>query len=290
MSARLACLLAVLIPLSGVLSPRRASASLLVDLRAVSGSGVTFQSTKSVIVTAASVGGVIDFEMWGVVRGSNADISDEALSTIAGSVLTTQFGRGGVSGSLLNTGEIAPEISRGVTADFPSPGTSAGKLQNLDDDPDLEIGGAVAADLMVARRSPTLGLLRDTDGGMLAEFLVYRFSLPITSILARDAMNDYTIVEFEQYRIQPLSARWHEDDRPKNPRVFLPEWFRCLGAPPRPPRKSAFRRGQRTRARADNRCAGVALPCSNRLGPPSAENITLGIRARFEHRAMAHCA
>jgi hypothetical protein len=196
-----------------------AHASLIVDLRAVSGSGVRFDSPKSVIVDPSSTGGVIDFEVWGVVRGTNLDIVDEAFNTLAGSILSTQFGNGGVAGSLMNSGEIAPGISRGVFSDFTGAATSSGKVQNLDNDPDLEIGGSVAADIMVARRDPRLGPLHDMDGGAVAEFLIYRFSLPISSVLARSPLNDFTVVNFQQYRLAPYAALWFEDDQLKNPRA-----------------------------------------------------------------------
>jgi hypothetical protein len=234
-SARLVCFHSALILLSGPLFAQGAHASLIVDLRAISGSGVTFASPKSVIVDQSSAGGVIDFEVWGVVRGTNSVISDEAFQTLAGSVLTTQFGNGGVSGSLMNSGEIAPGISRGVYSHFTGASTSNGKLQNLDGDPDLEIGGSVAADILVARRDPLLPRLRDTDGGALADFLIYRFSLPITSVLATNPLNDFTVVNFEQYRRTPFAALWFEDDKSKSPRASSLDgsgvWVHLAGLP-----------------------------------------------------------
>jgi hypothetical protein len=185
---------------------------MIVDVRAVSGSRVTVASWKTVLLTPQSVGGSIDFEIWARISGTNSSIADEGLHNIGGGVLTTQFGRGGVAGNLNNLGDVRPGVPRGNVAPFNWAGSQRGAIQNLDSDRDLEIGGTGGA--LLAGRTHHLRPGRDTNGGWIAELLFYRFSLPISGVLATVG-SDATYVNFSPAP-SPTSFLWLENDQPRN--------------------------------------------------------------------------
>ncbi len=198
-----------------------ASAALTFDLRAVSGSQVTIHSPKSVAVTQNSVGGWIDFELHALVTGQNNSSNDEALHSFAGNIFSTHFGRGAVSGDLINTGEIAPRVRRGIAAPFDHFGYSDGWAQNLDGDPDLEIGGTGESywnhntlvptstrGAIIGRGNPFNVYGYAGDGGV-ADFLLYRFTLPIASLLA-GGLEDLTSIYFEPWN-GSAAGHWRED-------------------------------------------------------------------------------
>ncbi len=195
-----------------------ASAALTFDLQAVSGSQVTIHGAKSVGVNQDSVGGWIDFELWGTVTGSNHTATDDWMQNFAGSMHSDQFGNGAIAGSMVNTGEIAPGVRRGIASQFDGTGHQAGALRNLDSDPDLEIGGrsetviGYGTNYLLAGR--TGGSIQDTDGGEVAEFLLYRFTLPIEGINAT-SLDHMTQIRFEPYE-WVAAHLWFEDGQPFN--------------------------------------------------------------------------
>ncbi len=191
------------------LATAAARADLTFDLRAVSGSQIIIHGPKSVAVNQDSVGGWVDFELWALVTGSNASVTDDGLQNFAGNMLSTHIGRGAAAGSMINSGEIAPGVRRGIVTPFDDDGYQHGTLQNLDSDPDFEIGGTdpTNARNKIAGRdnAPVMG----SPGSEVANFLLYRFTLPLESIPAQDP-GDMTAVHFER-SIVPLHHQWRED-------------------------------------------------------------------------------
>ncbi len=216
---RRASIVIVLISSFLALTTRPANAALTFDLRAVSGSQVTIHSAKSVAVTQNSVGGWIDFELWGVVTASNNMPADDWMQNFAGSMLSDQFGNGAVAGTMINTGDLAPRIRRGVASPFDNPGYSDGRLQNLDSDPDLEIGGRNPNGSFGGTIAGRTGRAISYDGAnSVAEFALYRFTLPIAGLHAQ-SLADITSVRF-LLDSRPASFLWTEDDMGKSGNPF----------------------------------------------------------------------
>ena len=101
----------------------RALMSLVIDLR------VAGAADGGKDVTVATVGQTIQLEAWGVVTGSNDVITDDGLTSAFGSFLSSLGGA--VLGDLAVT-ELTPP--------YDSIATSAGKIQDLDGDGDLDVG------------------------------------------------------------------------------------------------------------------------------------------------------
>jgi PEP-CTERM motif len=204
-----------LILLSLSLTAATAEADLTFDLRAVSGSQIIIHGPKSVALNQNSVGGWIDFELWGSISGANSVANDEALQLFAGSMLSTHLGKGAVAGSMVNSGEIVPRVLRGVVAPFDGTGHHDGALNNLDDDPDLEIGSLTLQETFknIGGRSGS-SMAPYSGDAQVAEFLLYRFTLPIEGLRA-DVLGDMTTVSFLQYSA-PTAFLWSEDGAPKN--------------------------------------------------------------------------
>ncbi len=201
-----------------------ARADLTFDVRAVSGSQIIIHGPKSVAVNQNSIGGWIDFELYAFVGGANSNANDESIHIIAGNMLSTQIGRGAARGSMVNAGEIAPRVRRGIVPPLDHTASSDGWLQNLDDDPDLEIGttgwkqysnGGSYYDVngMIAGRGDPFRVRNYEGDKAVAEFLLYRFTLPIESLLA-ESLSDMTHVQFVR---APISTymQWREDGSPK---------------------------------------------------------------------------
>ena len=109
--------------------------SLTVDLRLPGGA-----KTANV----ASVGQVINLEVWATAKGSDASGANESLQTIVGSLLSTNANGGAANGTLKVT----------AAAPFNGFASQAGKQQDLDADGDLDVGSNAnddATPLFVAR-------------------------------------------------------------------------------------------------------------------------------------------
>jgi hypothetical protein len=187
-----------------------ARADLTFDLRAVSGSQVTIHNPKSVAVNHNSVGGWIDFELYAVVTGSNPIATDEGMVKFTGSMLSTHVGHGAAVGNMDNTGDVVPRARRGVLAPFDGPGYQDGTVQNLDSDPELEIGGtstSSASGLIAARTGGNPYWYQGNSG--IANIPLYRFTLPIESVSAQ-SLSDLTRVHFVPNG-SPLNFIWAED-------------------------------------------------------------------------------
>ena len=211
----------VIVPLLAVFFVVSTShAALTFDLRAVSGSQVTIHNPKSVAVTQNSVGGWIDFELWALVSGNNTIATDDGMQNFIGNMLSTHVGRGAVVGNMINTGEVAPHLRRGVLTPFDGPAYQDGTVQNLDGDFELEIGGTDYAigevtGMIAARTGPDNTAYYEGDG-QLASLPLYRFTLPIESVPA-ESLADMTRVHFYTSGIL-AGFIWFEDSVPYSPR------------------------------------------------------------------------
>ncbi len=89
-------------------------------------------------------------------------------------------------------------------------GHQRGTVQNLDDDPDNEIGGKSwnAASGIIAGRSG-LDPFTSASSDEVASFLLYRFTLPIESVPAQ-SLADMTSVHFVR-SMNPANHIWFED-------------------------------------------------------------------------------
>jgi hypothetical protein len=202
-------------------------ADLTFDLRAVSGSQVLIHNPKSVAVNHNSIGGWVDFELYAFVNGANATANDESIHSFAGNMLSTHIGHGAAGGSMINYGEIAPRVRRGVVPPLDYFGSDDGWLQNLDGDSDLEIGGTgwaldtygdwqKSGQGMIAGRGDPFRVRNYEGEAATAEFLLYRLTLPIESFPAQ-GLSDMTSVYFSPGPLEPL-AIWFHDGVPQSNR------------------------------------------------------------------------
>jgi hypothetical protein len=134
-----------LVLLSAILffaTPLPIQAALTFDLRAVSAKGTDVQllNPKTVTVSSASTDGEITLELWGIVSGTNADLSDDRIRFFVVRALSTNQGAGAIRGDMANS----PPPLLGLQSGFDiMPGSSPGSLADLDADGDLDIGGPV---------------------------------------------------------------------------------------------------------------------------------------------------
>ena len=180
----------------------RALMSLVVDLR-VAGGG----DAKEVAVT--HVGQQVQLEAWGVVTGVN-DVTDEAMQSAMGSFLSSA---GGAALGDLSVTRVAP---------FNYLGSQPGRVQDLDADGDLDIGGANttnAGDYYNARAQ----FMQFTgeplpDGQPGGQFKLADVTFTVTQLLSTTATTE---VNFQPRpnSLPGFHAIWREDDTPKNPRT-----------------------------------------------------------------------
>ncbi len=187
-----------------------ASAALTFDLRAVTGSQIVIHGPKSVAVNQLSVGGWIDFELWAIVTGDNAIATDDGMQNFVGNMFSTHAGRGAAVGDMINAGEVAARVRRGVLAPFDGTAHQNGNVQNLDNDPELEIGGTQYPSVvgMIAARTGT-GAAYYAGNEPTARFPLYRFTLPVESVPA-ESLADMTSVYFAPPKL-PFAFLWRED-------------------------------------------------------------------------------
>lgn len=148
-----------------------ANAALNIDVRAtgVTGGGV-FVNGKS--VTGVTSGSVVTFDIFAVVTGSNASLTDDKYISSGGSFLTTGALRGSLLADVLRTavdsnGDPVPPFG------FDGNGFSVGTQQDLDSDGDLDVGSnndSSASDFWAARNftapaGATAGSLSPTTAG-----------------------------------------------------------------------------------------------------------------------------
>jgi hypothetical protein len=183
-------------------------AALTFDLRAVSaiGTDVELHNAKTITVSQASTDGAITFELWGIVTGANADLSDDLLQIFVVRALSSNQGIGAIRGDMSNE----PRPMRGLQSGYDQmPGTSHGSIAELDGDGDLDIGGPIGASIDGYIAGRDLSPTPQIGAGPAAEFLAYRFVLSIDQITAATT-TDQTVVEIQPHQF-PTTFRWEED-------------------------------------------------------------------------------
>jgi SdrD B-like domain len=171
--------------------------SLTIDLR-LAGGGKD--------ITVDHVGQVVNLEAWAVVKGNNADISDEGLQILVGSFLSANTSGGGsVRGDLTAT-RVSP---------FTANGSTNAAQKDLDGDGDLDAGSNddINADGFFAARSASV----TTDGAPSAlggaEFEVANVKFTVTSLLSGGGI---TQLNYRTRTVNPAwtTALWQEDGGP----------------------------------------------------------------------------
>ena len=106
-----------------------ANAALVIDVRAVSATGgAVVQNAKTVDVTNAGPGAVINFEVFALVSGQDGDTANDGIISFAGSFLS-------------GTGTVARgNMTAARDAQMMGFGGSNGLAQDLDGDGDLDVG------------------------------------------------------------------------------------------------------------------------------------------------------
>ena len=182
--------LAVLLSLLGALTPA-AEGKLVLETRFVDRSGGSGD---------VQVGDVFHFDVFAVVTGRNAVLTDEALQSIHGRFLSKDVNGGFLRGNLDAT-PLAPYN------DVPSTG---GTAQDLDGDGDLDLGGTDPRNpdgWFVARVSPIKGIPFAT--GEPQEFKFARLNFTVTQVLAGGSATD-TVIQFEQRQFE-TAGLWFVD-------------------------------------------------------------------------------
>jgi hypothetical protein len=158
-----------------------AQAGLTFDVRArsVSGPGVTMTDSKHIGVNG--IGGKIIFDVWATITGADANLTNDRLQLYSFRLKSNGPGSAGnlYADNLVNdqTGPI-----NGWEA---GAGATSGTMADLDGDGDLDIG---AADAVFANGTTgnangrNLAPAAYNGGGAAAEFNVYSFELPITTL------------------------------------------------------------------------------------------------------------
>ena len=169
--------------------------SLTMDLRLVGGGKA---------ITVDHIGQVVQLEAWAVVKGNNADLSDDGLQSLIGSFLSSNVGIGSVRGDL-TASPVSP---------FTAAASQAAVQADLDGDGDLDAGSNddlnAGSGFFVARSaSPTLNGAPAPGGG--SQFKVADVTFTVTSLLN----GSETDLNF-RWRTLPagfsgLSGLWKED-------------------------------------------------------------------------------
>jgi hypothetical protein len=177
-------------------APQAARATFTTDLRAVSASGSsTVIDAKHVAIGAP--GDVIQFELWGLVPGHDADATNDGIDIFNGSFITPNVGGAGTL--------RANVTARALDPNFVANGSSTGALTDLDADSDLDVGSnndADAAGFFTGRAitapAPIIG----------QELKLGTMSLTVSQLLA--VPSGVTEANF-RVRTGPTAAAWLED-------------------------------------------------------------------------------
>jgi hypothetical protein len=139
----------------------------VVDLR-VAGGGST--------ATVTTVGQQVNLEIWVTVTGHDADLSNDGLQTVSGSLLSTNVVGGAVNGTLVAS----------VEAPFDGSGAQNGGQVDLDADGDLDVGsnsGAADTSFFLAR-APSITIGGATVEGTSKSWKVGTATFTVTSLSA----------------------------------------------------------------------------------------------------------
>ncbi len=161
-----------------------AQAGLTFDIRAreVSGPGVTKVNDKTVDVVAP--GGKIIFDVWAVIQGTDAILTNDRLQLYSFRVKSSG---NGFRGNMFNVNDPIndPPTLGPINGWETGAGAAAGTMQDLDADGDLDIG---AADAVFAggtdgnANGRNLAPPAYSGGGTVAQALVYSFEQNIGSL------------------------------------------------------------------------------------------------------------
>ncbi|MBC8107076.1 MAG: hypothetical protein H7Z14_10840 [Anaerolineae bacterium] len=132
-----------------------ANAGLNIDVRATGVNGAPLGAGQtSKLIPVAAAGDVVSFDIFAVVTGTNATLTDDKILSVSGSFRST--------GALLGT--LAADYVRSVEeppfSGYDAPGASVGLQQDLDGDGDLDVGSlndGAAANFWAARFILTSG-------------------------------------------------------------------------------------------------------------------------------------
>ncbi|MDZ4819051.1 MAG: PEP-CTERM sorting domain-containing protein [Planctomycetota bacterium] len=205
------CIVCCAVLFSAISTTQSASADLLLDLRAISVSGtdVSLVNSKSVNVTNSSGGGMIDFELYAVVNGTDGSALNEGFQTYTARLVSRNTTGGAVLGDLLNSDSTGGALPRGLLSPFNSAGSAAGALQDLDADTDLDLGSLNDGSFSSWIGGRAASMQPYSGGGSSAEFLLYRFSMNLADIQA-PAIGATTDVVVEGRDIA-TAFLWQED-------------------------------------------------------------------------------
>jgi hypothetical protein len=128
-AARVAALIASATAGGLCLCASKSNASLTIDMRATSATGSTVVLDAK-HVTPGGAGDVINFEIWGLVPGHDADATNDGILSFAGSLLSSDVGTGSTHGPLLAVRDPR----------FTANSSSNGTQTDLDGDGDLDVG------------------------------------------------------------------------------------------------------------------------------------------------------
>jgi Ca2+-binding RTX toxin-like protein len=169
----------------------------------------------------------VAMEVWAIVRGNDADMSNEGLSTVIGKFLSTDVNGGAIRGDL-----AADNVSLAVNEPILQ-GSSPGTPTDLDGDGDLDVGlpndadlgdGFFAARLAADQSINTASHAVIKNGAQ--EYLIGRLTFT-----ARQLLNgDRTEIQFVP-RHDPVCAIWKEDGRKLTTWLTYPDIPVAVGTP-----------------------------------------------------------
>jgi len=172
-----------------------ASASIIFDIRVSSVSGAGVQKVDEKHVQVITTGGTVNFDVYAIVQGADADPTNDGFQTARGFVLAPTGG--GPTGNLSAGALVAP-----FNGNSSIPGSNA----DQNGDGFLDLGTtASSATTSILPRSNALAL-----GVTSGEFKFYSFSLSISSLGAGNSSVDFSRVG------TATTIAWMEDNVAKN--------------------------------------------------------------------------
>jgi hypothetical protein len=173
--------------------------SLVVDVRASDG---------STSATVDHLGQTLNLQLWAVVTGANNDPTQDALSDVIGSILTSGVGYKPVQGDLANSANVSP---------FDANGAAPGNPADLNGDGNLDIGSndnASVAGFFDARAGSAQRIPPGIASNGSLEFEIATFDYTVTN-LNQGGETDITFRP-QQPVAGNVSGVWIEDNTAKS--------------------------------------------------------------------------